>query len=129
MEKLFGDEYIEIHYDSENHWIYSNWQNYQKLESVQNGCEKILGFLKEKNCTKVLNDNRLVKGTWTFASEWVGNDWFPRIIEAGLKQFAWIYSPDAFSKFSTDQSTKNTEDSIIKTFNNIKEGEDWLRAS
>ena len=129
MEKLYEDEYIEIQYDSENHWIYSNWQNYQKLHTVQNGGEKMLAFLKEKNCTKVLNDNRLVKGTWSFASDWVAKDWFPRMIEAGLNQFAWIYSPDAFSKFSTDKSTQNTDGGIIMTFNNVEEGKAWLKSA
>ena len=129
MEKLYEDEYIEIQYDSENHWIYSNWQNYQKLHTVQKKKKKMLAFLKEKNCSKVLNDNRLVKGTWSFASDWVAKDWFPRMIEAGLNQFAWIYSPDAFSKFSTDKSAKNTEGDIIMTFNSIEEGKAWLKSA
>ncbi len=129
MEKLYEDEYIEIQYDSKNHWIYSNWQNYQKLHTVQNGCEKMLAFLKEKNCTKVLNDNRLVKGTWSFASDWVAKDWFPKMVEAGLNQFSWIYSPDVFSKFSTDKSTQNTDGGIIMTFNNVEEGKAWLKSA
>lgn len=128
METIFQNEFIEIQYDDANHWVYSNWQNYQTMESVQDGCEKILELLNEKKCTKILNDNRLVKGTWAFAAEWVGNVWFPRAIEAGLKQFAWIYSPDIFSKFSTDQSTKNTEGEVIQTFNDIKAGEEWLKS-
>ena len=88
----------------------------------------MLAFLKEKNCTKVLNDNRLVKGTWSFASDWVAQDWFPRMVEAGLQQFAWIYSPDVFSKFSTDKSTKNADGGIIMTFNDVEEGKAWLKS-
>ena len=127
MQNLFKDKFIEISYDEENHWMYCNWQDYQTMDSIKNGGEQIIRYLQEKGCDKVLNDNRLVKGTWTFASEWITNNWFPRIVAAGLKHFAWIYSPDVFSKFSVDRATKNNPDDIINTFKSIEEGKDWLK--
>ncbi|MEM1136010.1 MAG: hypothetical protein AAGI07_09230 [Bacteroidota bacterium] len=128
MKSLFKNRHIEVSYDSKNHWIYCNWQNYQTLESIKEGGEQIILHLKKNKCNKILNDNRLVKGTWTFATEWITTNWFPRVIGAGLTHFAWIYSPDVFSKFSTDQVAKSNSNDIIRKFNNIEEGESWLRA-
>ena len=47
----------------------------------------MLKLLKKESCTKVLNDNSNVTGAWNAASVWVAENWFPRMIEAGLKKF------------------------------------------
>lgn len=128
MEALYKDKFIELYYDEKCHWIYANWQDYQTMESIKTGGEQMLNSLKMKKCNKVLNDNQLVKGTWSFATEWITTDWFPRMVGAGLKHFAWIYSPDIFSKFSTDKATKSNPNDIIQTFKSLNDGKSWLQS-
>lgn len=126
-EKLYADNSIEVEYDSENNWLYANWQNVQTLGSIMNGGAQMLNHLKDKQCTKVLNDNRLVKGTWTFAADYTEKEWFPQMIGAGLKYFAWIYSKDVFSKFSIDRVKSIQSTGFIKVFSTIEEGKEWLK--
>jgi hypothetical protein len=129
MEKLFGNKFIEIWYDQENHWIYSKWQDYQTMESIQSGGAALVQHLKGKACSKILNDNILVKGTWTFAADWTTNVWFPQIVQAGLKQFAWVYSPDIFSRFSSEKAIKNNPGQIVRYFHSLEDGKEWLHAT
>jgi hypothetical protein len=129
-EILYRESYIVIQYNDADNWIYVNWRGYVHYETVTAGCEKILELMKELNCYRILNDNTNVEGIWSGASTWVGQNWFPRMIESGLECFAWVYSPSTLSRLSTDKSIRNTDDkSYIKTFDHIIEAEDWLRIS
>nr|WP_255710003.1 hypothetical protein [Pontibacter harenae] len=128
-EILFRDAFIAIEYNHSDDWIYVNWRGYVNYDTVTAGCEKILEYLKEYQCHKVLNDNTNVEGIWSGASKWVGQDWMPRMQEAGLRYFAWVYSPSTLSRLSTEKSIKHTEQKeIIQTFESTDLAEDWLRS-
>lgn len=125
---LYRESFIVIEYNSSDEWIYVNWRGYVSYETVTAGCEKILQCMQETECYRILNDNTNVEGIWSGASVWVAQDWFPRMLSAGLKCFAWVYSSSALSRLSMDKSIRNTEDpSYIKTFQNLEAAEDWLR--
>lgn len=128
MKVLLEETSITISCDEENHWLVADWKGYQTVESIRFGCEEILKFLIQYKLTKVLNNNSLVTGIWSGASAWVGNEWFPRMIQAGLKKFAWVYSKSALSRLSTDESLKNLENkSATKTFFEISDAIEWLK--
>lgn len=125
---FFGEAYITIEYDAVNQWIYANWIGYQTEASVMTGCEKMLEALKAFGLTKVLNDNTQVVGIWTPAAHWVGNNWMPRMQEAGLQHFAWIYSPSRLSQVSTNESIQHTPlPDVIQTFYTMEEAKNWLK--
>lgn len=124
---LHRDTFITIQYDDTLLCIYADWIGYQTKQTVQEGCELILELMVEKGCHKVLNDNTHVDGIWSAASEWVGADWFPRMRQNGMKAFAWVYSPSAFSRLSADKSLRFTYDmNGIETFYKKEEAEAWL---
>ncbi|TXK51910.1 hypothetical protein FVR03_02965 [Pontibacter qinzhouensis] len=128
-ELLFRESYIAIEYNEADDWIYVNWRGFVNYETVTAGCEKILFFMQEKGCNKILNDNTNVEGIWSGASKWVGQEWFPRMVAAGMLNFAWVYSSSAFSRLSADKALKNTDDlNPIRTFDNIDSAQDWLRS-
>jgi hypothetical protein len=127
-KEFFKDKFIEISYDETNKWIYNNWQDYQTMESIMVGGNKQIEAINLFKCSLVLNDNRLVKGTWTFAMEWINNDWFPRLLGAGVKRFALIQSPDIFSKFSADKVGQDDPNQVYRTFKDIQEAQNWLKS-
>src|SRR3712207_2843485 len=99
-EQIFKDTFISIEYNPEQHYLLADWTGFQTKESVQEGCERILESMGQFNCYKILNDNTHVQGIWSSAAEWVGADWFPRMRQAGMVSFAWVYSPSMFSRLS-----------------------------
>lgn len=128
-DSFFSEDYISIDYSHANGWIFVDWKGYQTEKSVMTGCEKMLEAMEKFACSKVLNDNTNVLGIWTPAAAWVGSNWFPRMITSGLRQFAWVYSPSAFSRVSTDESLKHTpapRPDIIRTFYRIDDAREWL---
>lgn len=126
-QNYYLDNYISINYIPEYNWLYVDWIGYQTEESVMNGGMMMLSALREYRIEKVLNDNTNVVGIWTPAAKWAGEVWFPKMVESGLKYFAWIYSPSRLSQISTDQTLTNTVNTEnIRTFYNIEEATTWL---
>jgi len=124
---FYFDDFLTIEADP-NQWLYVDWTGYQTEKSVKDGCEKMLEALLHYKFTKVLNDNTKVLGIWTPASEWVGSNWLPRMKEAGLKHFAWVYSPSIMSQVSTNEAIKKTPmPELVKTFFSQNEAREWLK--
>ena len=125
----FEEDFISIEFDASHNWLYVDWKGYQIEGSVMAGCERMLEALIEYKCSKVLNDNTNVIGIWTPAAKWVGENWLPRMEKAGLKYFAWVYSPSALSQVSTNTAiTHTSKKEIIHTFYSIDLAKEWLQS-
>jgi PAS domain S-box-containing protein len=124
---FYKDSTISIKFNALNQRLDVDWTGFQTLQSVQDGCMKMLEMLTQNKCRKVVNDNRHVLGTWSEAAEWVGKSWFPMMENAGLQYFAWIFSPSAFSQLSAKKSIDVKEGSVItQFFTEIKSAEMWI---
>ncbi|WP_205501682.1 hypothetical protein [Rufibacter psychrotolerans] len=124
---VFKDKYITISYNQELQFVLADWTGFQTKQSVQDGCERILEVMLQYGSHKVLNDNTNVEGIWSSAAEWVGADWFPRLRQAGMTSFAWVYSPSMFSRLSTDKSLRFTYDTTgIELFEKVDDAVQWL---
>jgi hypothetical protein len=131
LVELYAQDFIGISYDPASSILYVDWKGYQSEDSVKQGCREILACMVRHSCYLVLNDNTHVKGIWTFAAQWVGAEWFPKMKSAGLKKFAWIYSPSKLSQVSTDESLSYLPNSNIpiRTFYDMDEGLAWLNTA
>ncbi len=126
-DTYYKDPYITIAYNQQNQQLEVDWKGFQNLSSIQNGCMKMLDILKKKNCAKVINDNRNVQGTWSEAAEWVGIEWFPQMEKAGLRYFAWVFSPSTFSQLSAKKAINMKEGKVTtQFFTDISSANKWL---
>jgi hypothetical protein len=128
LERLYRDDKIEVAYNHINAWLYANWQNIQTMKSIQHGGELMIKYLKEFNCSKVLNDNRLLMGVWAFALDYTEKIWFPEMENAGLKHFAWIYSKDILANLTFEKFNVISESHKVRFFYSISSAEAWLRS-
>ena len=127
LQTLLEESHITIVYDHLNDWIFADWHGDQDLASVQHGAMEILRLMKLQRCHKVLNDNTRVTSMWSEAAEWGGKVWFPAITEVGLQYFAWVYSPNIYSRLSTDLTLQFTAGSpVVATFDDVETAKAWL---
>ncbi|AYA38053.1 hypothetical protein D3Y59_14000 [Hymenobacter oligotrophus] len=125
---LFQAATIEIQFDPLNDWLYVNWLGNQTEESVRAGATKILEYVQQERTRKVLNDNSYVTGMWGGAAEWIGQELMPALSAAGLEYAAWVYSPDIYSRLSTDSSLQHvTGGVIVLPFDDVATAGSWLR--
>ena len=128
LQTLLETPHITISYDHLNEWLLADWQGNQDLDSVQNGGREMLRLMQLQLCHKVLNDNTKVTSMWSEAAEWAGKDWFPAMTAAGLQYFAWIYSPNLYSRLSTDLTLQFTAGNpVVATFDDMDTAKAWLR--
>ena len=128
LELLLEERFLTVYYDRANHWLIANWTNHQTEETVMYGCERMLTYLKEYQCQKILNDNTEVTSNWSDASNWVATNWLPRMAEAGLRYFAWVYSKNQESNQAADKTLAQANTSIAITFDDRSTAEHWLRS-
>ena len=124
MESLLKAKNLEITYDLAGKYIYCNWIGFQNKQSIMTSGVIILDQLKKKRVAKVLNDNTLVTGPWQEAAEWTSTVWFPDMIKAGLRYFAWVFSQDIFSQLSAKKAMPAND--IVKSFKDLEEARKWL---
>lgn len=119
---------IRICYDEPAGWLHAEWIGNQDYESVRSGATRMLECLTEQKCRKVLNDNTRVSSMWADAAEWGGKEWFPAMRAAGCEYFAWVYSPNVYSRLSTDLTLQHTAAGIvILTFDDLAMAQLWLQ--
>ena len=127
QDKFYQDPTVSIRLNEEFGRLDVDWTGFQNLESVQHGCMRMLKMLSSSKVNKVLNDNSHVQGTWSEASDWVGQDWFPMMEKEGLRYFAWVYSPSSFSQLSAQKSVDVASGGVsIKLFTDIASAEQWI---
>lgn len=125
--QLYEDDNLRVFYNKLQNRIDARWTGFHNGESVQHGAMVMMAMLKANRCTKILNDNREVLGTWSDALEWVGKTWFPIVEKAGLRHFAWINSADILSQFSVQKRADMAiGDVVLQFFSEIQSAEDWI---
>jgi PAS domain S-box-containing protein len=129
LQEYYNNKQVTIAYNEAHKRLDVAWKGYQDIETVQHGCLKMLEMLSRHKISDVINDNRDVLGTWSDASDWVGQVWFPLMEKAGLECFAWIYSTAAFSKLSAKKAAEIGIGNVdIKFFTTLDRAEEWLES-
>ncbi|RNI25923.1 STAS/SEC14 domain-containing protein [Rufibacter latericius] len=123
----FGRVYLTIEEDSKNRLIYVNWMGYLTEENVKTGAKAYTQALAEAGFNCVLNDTRLIIGSWDHSMDWVLNDWAPNAAKAGLKRFAMLANPESFGESSASTFLKELKSFDAKSFANLDKAKQWLR--
>lgn len=128
LQTLLESPAITISYDHADDWLLADWHGQQNLASVQHGGLELHRLLQAQRCRKILNDNTRVTSMWSDAAEWAGKVWFPLMAAAGLQHFAWVYSPNVYSRLSTDLTLQFTgAHPVVSTFDDADTAKAWLR--
>lgn len=124
---LFSAHFIVIALEP-NGILRANWKGFQTINTVMEGCNRMLDLMTTHRCSHILNDNTLVRGIWVSAASWLAGTWFPKMQASGMERFAWVYSPAKFSQYSTDgtMALMNSDDLNVRVFNTEIEARQWL---
>ncbi len=128
LKNSLNHNFLTITYDAENCWVYNNWYGSQTLESVMQGAEACLKVLADHKCAYLLNDNRLVAGPWSQATEWIVTDWTPRAVATGLTHFAHVISPESLARLSAENMHHRIRGAFqMQIFEEAYKAEEWLK--
>ncbi len=122
----FGRVYITVEEDFNNRLIYVNWMGYLTEENVKAGAKAYTEALAQAGFNCVLNDTRLIVGSWNHSMNWVLNEWAPAAAKAGLKRIAMLANPDTFGGSTAATFINELKVFEAKAFDAIEEAQQWL---
>ncbi|MCJ8163929.1 STAS/SEC14 domain-containing protein [Pontibacter sp. E15-1] len=123
----FGRVYLTIEVDKTNKWVHVNWMGYLTAENIKTGAAAYTAELANAGYTCVLNDTRLIVGSWGHSLEWVLEEWAPQAARAGLKHFAMITTPESFAESTAMEFYQNSIAFEVKTFDDMGTAKSWLQ--
>jgi|GEM_PF-101109 len=126
---FYQDKYLTAEFKQNESWIEARWGAYQTFSSLQHGSHIIWNMLKENNCSKIINDNRLFLGNWAEATEEGRIMWFLAMEKSGLRQFAWVLPEEKYNKLSAAELNTDVYGVQIKHFQNVKDAREWFTSS
>jgi PAS domain S-box-containing protein len=127
LDLEYRDGHLHIRCNYVSGCMEVNWTGHQSVKSVQKGGMQMVAILKRSGLHKVLNDNREVLGNWSEASDWAAKVWFPMMVDAGLEQFAWIFSPSIFAKLAAQKSYEQSDEAAnVRFFDDMAAAQQWI---
>lgn len=124
----FGKLFLTTEYTSRHNWIYNNWLGLLATDGVKQGSLGILDLLVRTNCPYMLNDNRLLQGSWKQANDWIEHIWMPQALAAGLRYHAHIVAPGVFGQASAEDLHLRVGDHFqMRLFEEEDEARGWLQ--
>lgn len=127
VKNKLGEVYFSSSYDEANGWVYNEWKGDVTAEEVIEAAKLSLEYLEHEDCTRILNDNSQLEGSWDEANEWIAQNWMPRALSFGLKKFAHVISPDIFGALSAEEMVTQVSDFEMRIFKDRAEAEAWLK--
>lgn len=124
---LYQQSNVEIFWDENEKWLRLNWTGPQSVAELQRDYEQLLRLLVAKNADSILNDNSNVEGSLINVSDWGAPEWFPRMRQAGLRYFAWVFSPNRVSQIAADAILEVSAPGSTQIFWSVPEAANWLR--
>lgn len=126
-KSALGKVYLTIETDTENRWIFTDWQGYLTAENIKTGATAYVNALAKAGFSCVLNDTRSVRGPWDHSMDWVLNEWAPSAGQAGLRYFAMITTPETLADSSNATFYAQLTAFEAQLFDNLVDARAWLR--
>lgn len=127
LSTLYTSNNTAISYDTQNHWLYVEWKGIITDVAIKKGCKRIVQYILELKCYKLLNDNTLATAIQSSSCEWAANTWLPLAQAAGLQYFAWVYSTNLVCRQWADRTISYCSSPHVAAFEDIATAYTWLQ--
>lgn len=124
-KEFYSETYLKTFRDDKG-YIYVAWLGYLTLDQIKNGCELILSLVQSSHSHLMMVDHRSMNGTWSQSLKWLDTNFMPRLLDAGIKKIAFIYSKDPATQYSLNRFLELNDEYQAQVFTNQKTAESWL---
>ena len=122
--------WLTIHWDDSCQAVWLQWKSYVEGAPGGEGLNRGIELLRSKRATRWLADVRMLGPVRQVDQQWVNQDWFPRVINAGLRSMATVSPQSAIARMSMRQIMRkvNEIDIITADFDDLEQARVWLRS-
>lgn len=126
-----GEIYAKLSYEPHKNYLLMKWMGFCTEEEVKAASMKMYEWQKregsKKGCKFHVHDTKEIEGAWVGLVDWITNYFFPLNYEYGLRYNLSVISPDLFSKLSSIELQKKSNDMVTTVLcETISQAEAWL---
>lgn len=118
---------LTIYYDSQNDWLFLDWQGDLTLVLVQEACVEVGYCLLERPYRRVLNSNAQVTDISLSVAAWLVAEFMPHTKLAGIEHLAWVGSPSLRGRSVVQTVVNWLAQASIDIFYELDEAVNWLQ--
>jgi hypothetical protein len=125
----YDKRWLTLHWDETCQAVYAEWKGYVEGDDFRGGLDAGITLLAAKRSSRWLGDTRLMGPVRQVDQKWTNEDWFPRIIAAGLRWLAMIPPQSSIARLSVRNvlSKVNGVDVVTALFDDLESARAWLR--
>ncbi|HTF81241.1 MAG TPA: hypothetical protein VL947_05940 [Cytophagales bacterium] len=129
LKNDLGKVFFTLEFKQQEDLIYANWIGFVNVDNVIEGATKVLDAIESTHCSNFINDNRELNGPWKNANDWIENIWTPKAVGAGLRNFAFIVSPNIFAELSAKDLSVRLDNVgfEMRTFKDYESALSWIK--
>ncbi|RRB17757.1 hypothetical protein [Larkinella knui] len=106
IENEEGVVYAILSYEPAKNYLLMKWIGFCTDEELMQATLRMLEWQlaegKQKACRFHVHDTKEFDVAWAGTVDWIVNEYFPKIYDAGVRYNISILSPDLFSKLSSE---------------------------
>jgi hypothetical protein len=120
-----------VKWDPPSQSAHMEWQGWAKPDEFRAANDALLEAIKDHHGSRILGDSRRIRVIQKSDQDWVNQDWFPRILAAGLNRMALVMPASGLAKMNIDDMVSRVADQLdVAYFATMNEARQWLtRAS
>jgi hypothetical protein len=116
-----------VRWDSPSQSAYIEWQGWAKPAEFRAANDALVQAITYHRSSRVLGDSRRIKVIQKTDQEWVNQDWFPRILAAGLTRLAMVLPASGLAKMNIDDMVGRVADRLdVAYFPSLDKARTWL---
>ncbi|MBD1396902.1 hypothetical protein H9Q13_06975 [Pontibacter sp. JH31] len=120
-----GDVYVTI--QQKEDYIEALWSGHITADDVVSAALAYLELVRRTGCPKLLNDKSAITGDWDEANDWLQFEWLPKVMAAGLRYMAHVYSQNMFSRLAARELQERISPKFcMSNFQERQAAERWL---
>jgi hypothetical protein len=126
----FKEKYVRIQWDEKSKAVVAEWLGYIDGQDLRRALDAGLELLAQKKTNRWLGDATNLGPIPIEDQRWTNEDWFPRVISAGLRYMAVIEPHKVVAQMSVKRilSRVHGKDIVTAHFDTQSEARAWLRA-
>ncbi|WP_338767985.1 STAS/SEC14 domain-containing protein [Bernardetia sp. ABR2-2B] len=126
---LFEEKHLTIHHDEDVNCIHMQWTGFATSAKYKHGMNTGLEKVQEKGVTRWLANMAEMGAITPDDQKWTNENWFPRLLEAGIRTAAVVMSKDVFNQLAVKKIGEDMTDNsyTMHFFDDLEEAKKWLK--
>jgi hypothetical protein len=129
MILIYENKYGKAEYETAKKTVRTQYVGISMVEPIIDYLQKVIQYSEIHPIRHGITNLTQMKGTFTGAMGFIEGEFYPKMINNGLRTYAMVISNDIFTKFAADELTKKIGGKLDwKVFSSLEEAEKWTNS-